>query len=198
MNRLHYMPSDVHVLTSLEDRRKAIELRGRIYADLFPRVAEPGKPDIYDFNSILWVAKNSGGATVATARLAHDDPECGLPSERYVAGYLKSLRKRKAKLAEYGRFVNIEAGQAKKDLTKAFYGRVYFHACCHEIDTILIVAPIAKESLYVDCFGASVLCADIGEDYGSGTPFAAFTWDVRSIKPDFFTWIFGKCNSKRV
>lgn len=190
----YYIPSDVHILKTLGDRHQAIELRGQVYPTLFPGVDNPEKPDIYDFTSIVWSAQNVSGNMVATARLAYDDPVYGLPSERYLQQHLVSRRKKQARLAEYGRFINIEEGEAKKDLTRAFYSKLYFHACCDDVDTILIVAPQDKSTLYVNIFGAELLCEDIDEDFGSGVPFSAFAWDIRVTKPEFLIWTLGLSN----
>ena len=196
MTSVYYLPSDIHVINSLQDRERAMELRGTIYSGLFPQIDDPEKPDIYDFNAVLWAAKDPTGSVVATARMAYDDPQIGLPSERYLHSYIESRRQQNAKISEYGRFVNVESGNNKKNLTKAFYARLYFHACCENIDTVLIVAPRAKQTLYVDCFGAEILCDDIGENFGSDSAFAAFAWDIRRTKHDFFSWMLSHQNQQ--
>lgn len=160
--------------------------RAEHYAPLFPGIQDIGKADPYDFGARIWATLDSKGFINSSVRLVLDGP-AGLPSETLIGPCLAPLRDQGLRMAEIGRLIvgNVEA---PTQLSRRYYSLVWAEALCAGVDTLIMVARQSKQTLYIPYFGAHLLCTDIGEDFGSGTPFTLFRWDVRNTAPAFFTW----------
>ncbi len=166
--------------------QQVIALRGRCYGTLFPNIRDAGMADPHDFGAVVWATQDPHGQVNSTARLARDG-ENGLPSEAYAGPYLATLRNQGMQIAEFGRFV-IESASQPAQLSRRYYGHLWAEAYRTGIDTVVMVARQSKVTLYGSLFGARQVCRDIGEDFGSGSPFSVYLWHISKTAPAFFTW----------
>ena len=166
--------------------RQVIGLRGRHYGALFPSIRDAGAADPNDFGALVWVTLDQQGHVNSTARLVADG-DAGLPSEAYVGPWLAPLRDQGLRIVEFGRFI-IDSTDQPTQLSRRYYGHVWAEAYRTGIDTVVMVARQSKVTLYGHCFGAQQLCADIGEDFGSGSAFSIFAWNIHNTASTFFSW----------
>ncbi|HVK98226.1 MAG TPA: hypothetical protein VM553_00365 [Dongiaceae bacterium] len=166
--------------------QQVLQLREKVYRPLYPGIKNIAAADPFDFGARLWVTLDPHGCVDSTARLAPDG-DAGLPSEAYAGPYLDALRDNGLHIAEFGRLMS-DQDHAPTGLSRHYYGHAWAESLRAGIDTIVIVANQNMLSLYGPCFGARLLCPDIQEDFGSGTPFSLYDWDVRNTAPAFFTW----------
>lgn len=167
--------------------QQVLQLRKKVYGELFPAIKNVGNPDLFDFGARVWVTLDESRCVNSTSRLVLDS-EAGLPSEAYLKNHVMHLRNAGAKLAEFGRFINFSSHHSSL-ISKHHYRHLFFEATHLQVDTVLIVAPQIKYSLYAEKFGAKLLCEDIHEDYGCGKAFALYAWNLNSVAKSFFEWI---------
>jgi hypothetical protein len=177
--------STITKINNLTLYKRGLNLRAAVYGRLFPGVEAPGNPDPFDFfGASLWISTDITGNAVSMSRLVVDS-DAGLPSENVLAPLIAARRERGERFAEFGRLINT-SGDARA--IKLHYAQIYYEGQRLGIETILMVAPLAKRRLYVRHFGAELLSANIGNDYGSGIIFAVYAWQLAKTKNPFFKW----------
>jgi hypothetical protein len=163
--------------------QKIWHFRAREYQRLYPAIAE-FEHDPFDDYADIFFTEDGDGEITSTARLAWES-KYGLPDESLINDFIASHRKRGLKLLELGRF--IIADDARGAL-KGYYRHFYQSARKRGIDSIVMVMRENHIKFHQRLMGATVLCADLQENFGSNFKYACVEWKIAETKTRFFDW----------
>ncbi len=179
-NRLRDLPgSDIRVAIDVQTLDEIKALRKKHYREIYPDMELDN--DELDQHGLVLYTRDSTGAIVSTARLAHDGPD-GLPEEQH----LRAHRARGIRLVEWGRFIIASKEPA---LLQRYYQSVYTLSVNMGFDAIVMAMKPKDVSLHQRLMGLEVVAEDTGVTYGGPYSLACVIWDLTSTKPQFFEWL---------
>lgn len=187
MSKENYLEAHIQIAKNRHEYSSIISLRNSVYEKIYPKIPSLWA-DQYDFGkeATLFYSQDGQGHIKSTSRLVEDDIN-GLPSEKYVKNVIQPYRKKGMRIAEFGKFVNTAAPSGL--IVKSHHQALYETAQAKNIDIIIIVTSLKRQSLYAKRVGAEILSKDIQEDFGSNQIFAAYAWSLKDTRSGFFRWI---------
>lgn len=160
--------------------------RQTVYNELYPEV-KTFQNDPHDKNACVLYTRTQSGKISSTARIAFNGP-LGIPEKNLVPALIEQLTSNNLQFAELGRFViDDEARGVLPNYFRAFYqfGDQF------GIDTYIMFVRYKWVAFYQRLVKAIVI-AEIEENFGSDSPYAVMTWNLKDTTPRFFSWCGAK------
>jgi len=156
--------------------------RQDVYNKIYPEV-KTFENDPHDSSACVIYTRTKTGKISSTARIAFDGL-LGIPEKNLVPAMIGQFRDNDVQFAELGRFVIDDAARGVlPNYFRAFYqlGKQL------DIDTYIMFVRHKWVSFYIRLMKATVV-AHIEENFGSDSPYAVMTWNLKDTTPRFFSW----------
>lgn len=156
--------------------------RQNAYKKLYPEV-KVFENDPHDSNACVIYTRTKEDEISSTARIAFDG-SLGLPEQDLIPDLITQLRSQGIQFAELGRFVIDDAARG----VLPNYFRAFYHLGTQVgVDTYIMFVRHKWISFYIRLMNAKVV-ANIEENFGSNSPYAVMTWNLKDTTPRFFSW----------
>lgn len=160
--------------------------RQTVYNELYPEV-KTFDNDPHDSSACVIYTRTKTGEISSTARIAFDGP-LGIPEKNLVPALIEQLTSNNLQFAELGRFVIDDAARGVlPNYFRAFYqlGNQF------GVDIYVMFVRHKWVCLYERLMRAQFI-ENIEENFGSDSPYAVMTWNLKDTTPRFFSWCGAK------
>jgi hypothetical protein len=182
-------PKDDDFILNIQQQQAEQEIMQRIwtarqdvYNKIYPEV-KSFENDPHDSSACVIYTRTNTGEISSTARIAFDGP-LGIPEKKLVPALIGQFRDNDVQFAELGRFVIDDAARG---VLPNYFRAFYQLGNQLGIDTYIMFVRHKWVPFYIRLMKATVV-AHIEENFGSDSPYAVMTWNLRDTTPRFFSW----------
>ncbi|MEZ5452571.1 MAG: hypothetical protein R3E93_07060 [Thiothrix sp.] len=177
------LPSPLQLACSGPEVARTCHFRRNEYRKIYPKV-QVTEHDPFNNHAYVLYTSDADGNISSTGSLVMDSA-IGLPEDGLFPAVVDDYRRSGKRLMEIGRFVI----RGNLNLVKHYYKAAHAIAVRQGIDSLLMVIRQKDVLFHQKRLGAELLAEDVGEDFGSGQPFACMAWDVSKTTPAFLRWV---------